>query len=325
MRLLENDIKSGVYGLAIGDAIGVPVEFTSRGARDKDPVLGMMGYGTHNQPIGTWSDDTSLVLATLDALCAGGVSLGRVMDCFVKWYKKGEYTAGGTVFDIGGTTHRAIRNFIAGELPENCGGSAIYDNGNGSLMRMLPVAYYVYCKYGVKISPQAVDCIYAFSGITHAHILSKMCCVFYVYLAMYIMLEKDQRELQTIIKEAIWAVEEYYTDWEESNLFLICQSAKVKSSLLECLKFGREGISSTGYVVDTLVASIWSLYNTASYEEAVLKAVNLGEDTDTIGAITGSLAGLYYGLDNIPKCWVTHLQNKKLINSICDRFYEQYK
>lgn len=323
--LQKEKVLSGVYGLAVGDALGVPVEFTSREERAKDPVREMRAYGTHNQPRGTWSDDTSMVLATLDALCAGGVSLGRVMDYFVKWYNRAEYTAGGTVFDIGGTTHRAIRNFIAGELLENCGGSAIYDNGNGSLMRMLPVAYYVYCKYGVKVNPQAVECIYAFSGVTHSHIISKTVCVYYVYLAMYIMLEKEQRKLSTIIKEAIRAVDEYYTERGNDALSIIVQSARGKSSLLECLELGRNAINSTGYAVDTLVASMWSLYTTSSYREAVIKAVNLGGDTDTIGAITGSLAGLYYGLENIPKNWVKDLRNKKLINSICDRFYEQYK
>ena len=323
--LQKMQILNGVYGLAIGDALGVPVEFQSREERDKDPVTDMREYGTHNQPRGTWSDDTSMVLATLDALCRNSQSLGTVMDNFARWYQNGEYTAGGTVFDIGGTTHRAICDFIAGELPENCGGSAIYANGNGSLMRMLPVAYYVYCKYGVEINQQAIGCIYAFSGITHSHIFSKMCCVFYVYLAIYVMLEKDQKDLQTIIREAVSMVEEYYTEYEKSNLSLIRQSVKAKQSLLNCLEFDRDIIMSTGYVGDSLVASMWSLYNTNSYKDAVLKAVNLGKDTDTIGAITGSLAGLYYGLGTIPQKWVEDLKNKDLINSICNRFYGQYK
>lgn len=321
--LKQSDILGGVYGLAVGDALGVPVEFLSRDILQNDPVINVRGYGSHAQPVGTWSDDTSMVLATMDALCAGGLSFGYIMQCFVSWYKNANYTAGGKVFDIGGTTYRAINNFLMGEPPELCGEDDIYSNGNGSLMRMLPLIYYIYLKYGVEISQAPIDLIYSVSSLTHAHMISKVCCVYYVYAGIYILQYAEILGLQKALIAGIKAVDRYYG----ADNFMPMETCLI--SIGNPLKIMIEGdtdeIKSTGYVVDTLEASFWCLYNTASYKDAVLKAVNLGGDTDTIGAITGSLAGLYYGLEGIPKEWVKDMRNKELINSICNRFYEQYK
>lgn len=314
--LNKNDIFNGVYGLAVGDALGVPVEFSRREQRDADPVKEMREYGTHNQPKGTWSDDTSMTLATLDALCAEGLHFGRIMDNFKNWLINAKYTAGGTVFDVGGTCHRSISSYAYGYPLELCGENDIYSNGNGSLMRMLPMIYYVYFTYGTEIGYGGVHRIYEASGLTHAHIISKVCCVYYVYMGIYIMKFGKEKGLQKAIEEAIQTVNEYYTNNPE-EVFL--------SQLSTIAELPREEIKSTGYVIDSLEASIWSLYNSSSYREAVELAVNLGGDTDTIGSITGSLAGLYYGVEDIPAEWVDCLQNKELINSICERFYEMYK
>lgn len=315
--LNKKDLYGGVYGLAVGDALGVPVEFCSREMLDKDPVKGMEAGGTHRQDKGTWSDDTSMVLATLDAMSVGGLSFGMVMDNFVKWYTEGGYTADGVVFDAGGTTSTAIHNYIMGEPLENCGAADERSNGNGSLMRMLPMIYYVYLKYGLEVNPLAVEQIYRLSGLTHAHIISKVCCVYCVYIGMYIM--EAGRDLHGAIKAAIEAVEQYYATEDEIPQVLD------KDSLMDYVSLNREDIESTGYVVHSLVASVWCLWNSSSYEEAVLKAVNLGADTDTTGAITGSLAGIWYGMENIPTAWLKELKNSKGIMTICERFYNQYK
>lgn len=315
--LNKEKLLGGVYGLAIGDALGVPVEFCSREMLDKDPVKGMEAGGTHRQDKGTWSDDTSMVLATLDAMSAGGLSFGMVMDNFAKWYTEANYTAAGVVFDAGGTTSAAIHNYMLGEPLESCGAADERSNGNGSLMRMLPMIYYVYLKYGLEVNPLAVDQIYRLSGLTHAHIISKVCCVYYVYIGMYIM--EAGRDLHSAIKAAIEAVERYYATEEEIPPVLD------KDSLMDYVSLNREDIESTGYVVHSLVASVWCLWNSSSYEEAVLKAVNLGADTDTTGAITGSLAGIWYGMENIPTEWFRDLKNSKGIMAICERFYNQYK
>ena len=315
--LNKEKLLSGVYGLAVGDALGVPVEFCSREMLDKDPVKGMEAGGTHRQDKGTWSDDTSMVLATLDAMSAGGLSFGMVMDNFAKWYTEANYTAAGVVFDAGGTTSATIHNYMLGEPLESCGAADERSNGNGSLMRMLPMIYYVYLKYGLEVNPLAVDQIYRLSGLTHAHIISKVCCVYYVYIGMYIM--EAGRDLHSAIKAAIEAVERYYATEEEIPPVLD------KDSLMDYVSLNREDIESTGYVVHSLVASVWCLWNSSSYEEAVLKAVNLGADTDTTGAITGSLAGIWYGMENIPTEWLNELKNSRGIMAICERFYNQYK
>lgn len=315
--LNKEKLLGGVYGLAVGDALGVPVEFCSREMLDKDPVKGMEAGGTHRQDKGTWSDDTSMVLATLDAMSAGGLSFGMVMDNFAKWYTEANYTAAGVVFDAGGTTSAAIHTYMLGEPLESCGAADERSNGNGSLMRMLPMIYYLYLKYGLEVNPLAVDQIYRLSSLTHAHIISKVCCVYYVYIGMYIM--EAGRDLHSAIKAAIEAVERYYATEEEIPPVLD------KDSLMDYVSFNREDIESTGYVVHSLVASVWCLWNSSSYEEAVLKAVNLGADTDTTGAITGSLAGIWYGMENIPTEWLNELKNSRGIMAICERFYNQYK
>lgn len=315
--LNKEKLLGGVYGLAIGDALGVPVEFCSREMLDKDPVKGLEAGGTHKQEKGTWSDDTSMVLATLDAMSAGGLSLGMIMDNFKRWLVEAKYTAAGKVFDIGGTCSTAIQNYMRGEPLESCGAADERSNGNGSLMRMLPMVYYVYLKYGLEVNPLAVDQIYRLSGLTHAHIISKVCCVYYVYMGMYIM--EAGRDLHSAIKAAVEAVERYYATEEEIPPVLN------KDSLMDYVSLNREDIESTGYVVHSLVASVWCLWNSSSYEEAVLKAVNLGADTDTTGAITGSLAGIWYGMENIPTEWLNELKNSRGIMAICERFYNQYK
>lgn len=316
--LREKDLLSGLFGLAVGDALGVPVEFMSRETLDKNPVRKMLGHGSHNQPKGTWSDDTSMVLATMDAMCANVFSVGMCMDCFSKWLGQGRYTADGSVFDVGGTTSQAIYRYIAGERLADCGGADEKSNGNGSLMRMLPLVYYIRGKYGEVVKDRAVNEIYAVAGLTHNHIISKVCCVYYVYIGMCILRQGCQWSLQEVIKNAISYVEEYYKD----NPIL---SIIGFDSLSESMDLQRNGIKSTGFAVDSLEASVWCLYNTKSYRGAVELAVNLGGDTDTIGAITGSLAGLYYGYENIPNEWLEELRGKDQLREIAEKFYNRYR
>lgn len=321
MRLSKDTILAGVFGLAMGDALGVPFEFKSRKVVSCYDLSGMWEYGTHNQPIGTWSDDTSMVLATLDAMSSNVFSVGRVMDNYRAWLEKGKYTANGNVFDVGGTTCRAIERYIMGEDPDLCGEKDIYSNGNGSLMRMLPVAYYIWLHKGLKIDEASVDMISRFSSLTHAHSISIECCVYYVYVALYIMAEGKELGLKNAIEHGILAVEQYYKNHGGSVVLL----ERGTHSLTELFKREREDILSTGYVVDSLEASLWSLYHSTKFKEAVEEAVSLGGDTDTTGAITGSLAGMYYGWNNLSVRWMGDLKNKKLIYSVCNRFYEKYK
>lgn len=255
-------LKSAIYGFAIGDALGVPFEFKKRGAFT---CREMIGYGTWNQEPGTWSDDTSMTLATLDSIKEKRyIDVEDMRSRFCNWLYDAKYTANNEVFDVGNTTQLA--------LDQGHGLDDYYSNGNGSLMRILPLAF----------TDATDDEIRTVSAITHGNKLSMDACVEYVHLAR-----------RLINGEAIG-----YDDIKYETV---------------------EKIESSGFVLHTLIASIWCLLNTQSYEEAVLTAVNLGDDTDTTAAVVGGLAGIMYGYDSIPNKWVDQLKNKELIDSILDK------
>ena len=139
---------NGILGLAVGDALGVPAEFKSREELNRCPITDMIGNGTYNVPAGTWSDDTSMTLATMDSIIEKQtIDVNDMASKFLKWYRNAEYTPNNECFDIGSTTLQALAKFeLKLEDASNCGGSAEYNNGNGSLMRILPIAYYIYYK-----------------------------------------------------------------------------------------------------------------------------------------------------------------------------------
>ena len=255
-----------ILGVAVGDALGVPVEFKARGTFH---VTGMQGYGTHNQPAGTWSDDTSLTLALADNLLAGGdkPDLESIAWGFTEWYDTAAYTPHGKVFDIGNATAKAIKRLKDGVDPEKAGGAGERDNGNGSLMRIAPLAF-----------TDATDNeIREVSAITHAHRTSTDACIIFVELMRNVM------------------------------------NGALPSRALHLKGVPEQEIRSGGFVRDTLKAATWCFVNTTSYEDCVLVAVNLGDDTDTTAAVAGALAGTVYGIDAIPQEWTDALRGKELI------------
>ena len=310
---MDNIWKSGIYGLVVGDAMGVPVEFTSGEDRKIDPVTDMIGYGTYNQPEGTWSDDSSMAIATLVSIRDNGkIDYKDIMDRFHDWCMNGAYTPFDEVFDIGIATSRAIMKYSNGAKPLESGGKTEWDNGNGSLMRILPVCLYIVeqQKYKKLSDDEAIDIIHNCSALTHAHLRSKIACGIYYFLVKAI-LDKDG-ELIERLQQGVDNAFKYYGESTESEL----DNYNRLISLSEFKGTPENQIKSTGYVVYTLEAAIWCLVNSSSYEEVILKAVNLGDDTDTVAAITGGLAGLYYGYDNIPHKWRSKLQKREWIESL---------
>lgn len=310
---MDNIWKSGMYGLIIADAMGVPVEFTSREDRKLDPVTDMRGYGTYSQPEGTWSDDSSMAIATLVSIRDNGkIDYKDIMDRFHDWCMNGAYTPFDEVFDIGIATSRAIMKYSTGAGPLQSGGETEWDNGNGSLMRILPVCLYIFEQQkDMKLSDdEAIDIIHNCSALTHAHLRSKIACGIYYFLVKAILDESGEiiERLQHGVDNAF----RYYGESANSEL----DNFNRLISLSEFKDTPENQIKSTGYVVYTLEAAIWCLVNTSSYEEVILKAVNLGDDTDTVAAITGGLAGLYYGYDNIPHKWRSKLQKREWIESL---------
>ena len=304
-----NQIRSALFGLTVGDALGVPVEFTSRAALKRMPVNAMQEFGTHNQPAGTWSDDSSLTFCLAEAL-SEGFDMGKIAKNFIRWESEGFWTPRGDVFDIGNTTYRAINKLNSGIKPELAGGTTIDSNGNGSLMRILPLLFYI------KDKPlhERFDLTKLVSSVTHAHIHSVIACFYYLEFARLLN--------QPLDKFIVYETLQKEFSCNLNSLGVDIDKLEPLSRLLtsDIFTLNDSKIKSSGYVVDTLEASIWCLLTTDSYETAVLKAVNLGEDTDTTAAVTGGLAGLLYGYRQIPKEWIDDLARKDDIKDLCNRF-----
>ncbi|MBE8966845.1 ADP-ribosylglycohydrolase family protein [Nostocales cyanobacterium LEGE 12452] len=299
---------SGLMGLCVGDALGVPVEFTSRAERAKSPVTTMQGYGTWNQPPGTWSDDSSLSFCLAECLCRG-YSLDAIANSFWRWYKEAYWTPRGDVFDIGQTTHTAIMRLKQGVVPHQAGGKVENSNGNGSLMRILPMAY---CHRNLTLG-ELLARVHDVSAITHAHARSQMACGIYISIAVALL---EGADLQTAYLQGLQDIQTIYSMRE----FLLEKPHFGRIFSGEIAKLPAEEINSGGYVIDTLESSLWCLLNSSSYSEAVLKAVNLGGDTDTTAAVTGGLAGIYYGVENIPKQWMNQIARRQDIIYLAERF-----
>lgn len=283
-------LRDAIYGLAVGDALGVPYEFNKRGTFF---CTDMKGHGTYNQPAGTWSDDTSMALATCEAIKRAGTEnidplLLETMNNFVRWYKFGDFTPFGHCFDIGNATRLAIDLFYYGELSliPDCELSLInheitdkWTQGNGALMRIIPLAY--------------IDCsdedIKKFAHLTHMHSNVDDCCINYIHIARLL---EERYSIRTAIEEVMGR--EYVEKLISKNI---------------------NEIGSSGWVMHTFDAAMYCLLTTQSYREAVIKAVNLGDDTDTTAAVTGALAGIHYCYIDIPYNWLNLLKNKNLINS----------
>lgn len=297
-------VRSLLLGVAVGDALGVPVEFLARGSFRID---GMRGHGTHDQPAGTWSDDTSLTLALADAMAADSVSLARLARNFIAWRETGAFTAHGRAFDIGNATARAIGRLKRGVVPARAGGTEEQDNGNGSLMRVAPLVFLL-----ADRDPEArFRLIAAVSSVTHAHAWSVTACFLY--------LEMLRKLLAGSTKEEAYA--ELRAELAAPPAFLDAGALRQFRRILkgDIREFPESAIRSGGFVVHTLEAALWCFLTTGTYKDAVLRAVNLGEDTDTAGAVTGALAALAHGPDSIPEDWIAQLQGRDQILQSAER------
>ena len=312
MELSPRDrVLGGLWGAVIGDALGVPVEFKEREHLRSHPVKEITGYGTYNQPPGTWSDDTSLMVCTVESLL-DGLDLTHLGSLFVRWLHEAYWTPWGEVFDIGNTTHVALRNLARGIEPEEAGPRDPNSNGNGSLMRILPVAI----RYAGSGTDQLLDTAHRVSKLTHGHPRSQIACGIYCLLASLIL---QGFELERAYRQTVEEAKAYYHQSPLSGE--LTHYVRILSG--DVFKLPESEILSSGYVVHTLEASIWCLLTTTGYDEAVLKAVNLGGDTDTTGIVTGGLAGLYYGVGSIPEGWRSKMARREDLQTLFDRFEDQ--
>lgn len=245
-------LRQCVYGAAIGDAMGVPFEFMPRGSFE---CHGMTGYGSHNKPAGTWSDDTSMILAEIDCWADTG-SLEDVMSYFSRWYHDEEYTVDG-LFDVGGTTARAI----------DTGKPQCHrlDSGNGAVMRCVPLAV---------LPVERREAMRSLSATHGSQESVRACSFLYDFAARMAYVEM--------------------TDFPA-----------------DCPEV------AGGYCWDTVEASIWALNCSNSFDEAVLNAVNLGDDADTNGCVAGALAAILYG--GVNEEWLSQLRGREIIDSVLEK------
>lgn len=315
-----NQVINGLLGVAIGDALGVPYEFKSGPAMKANPATNMIGHGTYNQPAGTWSDDTSLTLCLAESLIEG-YNLADISAKFIAWRYESYMTARGTLFDIGHTTRMAIKRLKS--FLETDDLEALHnqkwlgneqDNGNGSLMRILPLLFYI---KGKKIQEQ-FDIIWDVSALTHRHIRAAMSCLIYLKLAEYL--------LQGLAKvEAYEKMRQDITTFWENMGFAEAERVHFRQVITQDIRdVARKDLKSGGYVIEALEASLWCFLQESSYPKAVLSAINLGHDTDTTAAITGGLAGIYYGIKEVPQRWLDVLARRQDIINTGNQLHEKY-
>ncbi len=302
-----NIVRAALLGHAVGDALGVSVEFTPREKLRANPVTDMTGFGTYDQPPGTWSDDTSLTLCLAESLC-DGYDLADQARLFARWLHDAHWTPHGEVFDIGITTRRALERFDEGAAPIQAGPRDERSNGNGALMRILPLAVYF-----AKAQPATrIPLVMEASCVTHGHMRSQLACAFYVELAVRLMHGVSPAEAIAATQAQFVPILDEHDPHERAEFAPVLDPALTQRD--------ERAISGSGYVMHTLTAALWCCLRAGAYEEAVLMAVNLGEDTDTTGAVTGGLAGLIWGVDAIPERWRRALARLDAIETLLTAF-----
>ena len=284
MKKSKLDKKLGaLIGLMVGDALGTTLEFSLRDAKPRHTEI--KGGGPFNLQAGYFTDDTSMALALADSLqTCGEFDPHDLMDKFVDWYKKGAYSPTNNCFDIGMATRDALDKYRATGKPF-AGSDNPNSAGNGSLMRLAPVAVMYADDVKAAIEVAALQ-----SKTTHAAPECIAACEYFALLLCEAICGKSKDE---VLKNR---------DYSSSQKVKIIANGGYKT---KC----RDEISSSGYVIATLEAALWAVFNTNSFEEALILAVNLGDDADTIGAVTGQIAGAIYGFENIPQRWLNKLPN----------------
>lgn len=315
MRKFASDI---LWGLALGDALGVPAEFLNREQLKAQPVTDMVGFGTHNQPAGTWSDDSSLAFCLADSL-SNGYNLEDIARKMVAWLDSGLWTPYGKVFDIGIRTSHSL-NRLAFLIARNETITAIpkhearrSDNGNGSLMRILPLALSLH-KKPTLMRYQVVDEV---SSLTHPHVRSVIGCFLYIEYAIALIDGADKYAAYQKMRQSCAEIAVINNEPEAEHYSRILNGEIHKLPELE--------ISGSGYVVHCLEAALWCLLNSNSYAETVLKAVNLGDDTDTTACVAGGLAGLLYGHEQMPPKWIDQIARKEDIAQLANSLQQYYE
>jgi len=300
---IENILYAGV----VGDALGVPVEFDKRDSY----YIDSMTTGTWEQPAGSWSDDTSFTLPLIENLMANQ-NYDDLMQKFVNYMFHNEYTPNGVAFGIGNTCAKALRNWSVNHYPAlESGDKSVEANGNGALMRLAPLAIDLVNEINLDRRLQLER---EYTSLTHRHPRSIVASYIYLEIIHNLLNGRSLRAtLDVLPNQLTKALEKRPSELKELPYFEAMFQPEFATTL-------RKDIKSTGYVVDTLLASTWSILNSTSIDGAVILAVNLGEDTDTIASITATLASCENLSDHISDKWKSQLQNKPLLDKFIKPF-----
>lgn len=304
---MQQDRRRGsIYGLAIGDALGAAVEFQIRG--HFDPVTGYRAGGPHGLDAGEWTDDTSLALALADSLVECGWDLQDQMRRYLSWWRAGRYAVNGRCFDIGSTTARALRRFEQLGDPLAAGDPSPRASGNGSIMRLAPVPA-GYARLYPNELERLVARLVESSQTTHASEACLSACA-YMGLMLVGLIHGQTRD---DVLSPTWPP----LTWLQKHRPLHPEVAEVAHGSFR--RKSSDEVQGSGYVVRSLEAALWAFHDAPDFRTAVLRAVNLGDDADTTGAVCGQLAGAYWGETGIPEDWRANLAGRSLIDPIVDR------
>ncbi len=295
----QDRYRGALLGLAAGDALGTTLEFTRPGTFT--PLTGMTGGGPFNLPPGAWTDDTSMALCLAESLIQRrGFDAADQMRRYVRWFKDGHLSSTGVCFDIGNATRTALGRFV--ETGDPYSGSADpHSAGNGSLMRLAPVALAY-----ARRSEEADEYAALSSRTTHAAETAVDACRHLAALLVGALTGLDKTRL---LATDFWS----YGPLHPEVAVVAAGSFRRREP---------PEIRGSGYVVRSLEAALWAFYKTDNFAAGALEAVNLGDDADTTGAVYGQLAGAYYGAENIPEDWREKLVMKELIVEFADRLLE---
>ena len=292
-------IKNALFGFIVGDALGVPYEFMPR---EKINEIEFCVGGKHGMPVGVWSDDSSMMLCLVETYIENGLDFELYSKKIIDWASNGYMTPTGKPFGIGRTTFFSIMQLKKGISYLESGEKGENSNGNGSLMRVVPLAFIL------NNDEKRFKIIEEYSAITHAHKISKISCSIYVVYLQELIKTNDKikayKNMQEIIKN-------HYK--QESELIYF-------KGILEESIFDKDAssLSGLGYVISTLEVVLHSFINGNSFKNCVLNAIKIGNDTDTNAALTGALAGYYY--NELPESWVKKLLKYDFLEETIDNF-----
>lgn len=296
-------IYNSIIGFIVGDALGVPVEFMSREQIKGLNIQDFVDTGRNEQPVGSWSDDSSMMLCLIETINENGVDFDLYSKKIVDWLYNGYMTPNGKTFGVGRGTFFSLGKLRRGVPYTESGEKGFNNNGNGSLMRILPL---VFCLNGSQEEKYKI--VQICSEITHAHDISKIaCCIYVEYFWQLIDCGDKIKAYQRMQQQ----IKEYFAD----NEFLSTFDSILKDNIYQK---PYESLKGEGYVLNTLEVVLHCFINGNSYKDCVLKAINIGNDTDTNAAITGALAGFYY--NDIPKEWSDKIIKFEEIQKMINKF-----